>query len=252
MKVISKFQDYYDIGLAYGVDEKLRFKRETSQIELGRNYSAQVGYIYYQDGKYYRLRLYTHKLYFCGQCYPIIRAVTEKIVKEGKETSYRMESEQYLYDLTAYKQFISQLVGQEREMIVGTYSYSGYSEKRQRIRPRDLMDAKEFFDVKNSKYMHIFEEKQVPYFVVQYRYLFEDQIPYTEHEILLLPQLKSYKFATVMPPMQAFQEISMYLGQLGLAEDNTVTIEDKYLAQGKGFDCYSFRKMPTKKRAKKC
>ncbi len=41
--------------------------------------------------------------------------------------------------------------------------------------------------------------------------------------------------------MQAFQEISMYLGQLDLTEDNTVQIEDKYLAQGKGFDCYSFK-----------
>jgi hypothetical protein len=252
MKVISKFQDYYDIGLAYGVDEKLRFKRETSQIELGRNYSTHVGYIYYEDARYYRLRLFTHKLYFCGQCYPIIRAATEKIVKEGAETSYYVESEQYLYDLATYERFISQLVGQEREMIVGTYSYSGYSEKRQRMRSRDFMDAKEFFEEGKCRYMHIFEEKQVPYFVVEYRYLFENQIPCIEHEIVLLPQLKAYKFATVMPPMQAFQEISMYLGQLGLAEDNTVTIEDKYLAQGKGFDCYSFRKMPTKKRAKKC
>jgi len=52
--------------------------------------------------------------------------------------------------------------------------------------------------------------------------------------------------------MQAFQEISMYLGQLNLAENTIVQIDDKYLAQRKGYDCYSFRKMPTKGGALKC
>jgi len=28
--------------------------------------------------------------------------------------------------------------------------------------------------------------------------------------------------------------------------------EDKYLTQGKCFDCYSFKKMPSKRREKKC
>jgi len=52
--------------------------------------------------------------------------------------------------------------------------------------------------------------------------------------------------------MQAFQEISMYFGQLNLAENTIVQIDDKYLAQGKGYDCYSFKRMPSKRRVKRC
>jgi hypothetical protein len=52
--------------------------------------------------------------------------------------------------------------------------------------------------------------------------------------------------------MAAFQEISMFLGSLNLGEDKTVQIEDKYLAQEKGFDCHSFRKSPSKRKQKKC
>jgi len=33
MKIVSKFSDYYDIGLAYGIDEKLRFARESQSIK---------------------------------------------------------------------------------------------------------------------------------------------------------------------------------------------------------------------------
>ena len=35
-------------------------------------------------------------------------------------------------------------------------------------------------------------------------------------------------------------------------EKKLIDLEDKYLAQGKGFDCYSFKKMPGKRKVKSC
>jgi len=36
MKIVSKFPDYYDVGLSYGIDEKLRFERSTKAVEHRR------------------------------------------------------------------------------------------------------------------------------------------------------------------------------------------------------------------------
>ena len=98
----------------------------------------------------------------------------------------------------------------------------------------------------------MFDTYKETYFVVEDYCIEENEHTFIKEKITLLPQLKQYKFAKVVPPMQAFQEISMYLGKINSVEDNTVTIDDKYLAQGKGFDCYSFKKMPSKKKIKDC
>ena len=44
MKIISQFSDYYDIGLAYGIDEKLRFERD----KICKNLSKNAGSCFYQ------------------------------------------------------------------------------------------------------------------------------------------------------------------------------------------------------------
>ena len=110
------------------------------------------------------------------------------------------------------------------------------------------------FDKKYDKYIKLFDLYKMPYFYVESRYDLKekDNRWCISTDTILLPQLKQYKFAKAVQPMPAFQEISMYLGKLNAVEDNTVTIEDKYLAQGKGFDCYSFKKMPSKRKEKSC
>lgn len=61
--------------------------------------------------------------------------------------------------------------------------------------------------------------------------------------------LKQYGFGQVFPSYQAYQEISMYLGGvLGNIEKDTVGIDDEHLKTQKGFDKWSFKKMPTKRR----
>lgn len=93
----------------------------------------------------------------------------------------------------------------------------------------------------------------MPYFLLE---MFTEKdvngCTYPKHKNTLLPVLKALRFAQVKSAIDAFQEISMFLGRLNTQEDNTVSIGDKYLAQAKGFDCYSFKKEPEKKPRKKC
>lgn len=63
------------------------------------------------------------------------------------------------------------------------------------------------------------------------------------------PILKDFEFGKLVDPYTAVQEIEMYLGRL--ATNNTPPMpvgSDKVIAESKGFDKYSFRKLPTKKK----
>ena len=62
------------------------------------------------------------------------------------------------------------------------------------------------------------------------------------------PLLKEYQFYKVFDAVQAFQEISMFLGGvLGNREKEIVNVEDKYKITQHGFDKWSFRKEPQNK-----
>jgi hypothetical protein len=63
------------------------------------------------------------------------------------------------------------------------------------------------------------------------------------------PLLKEYQFYKVFDAVQAFQEIQMFMGGvLGAGEKEIVEVEDKYKITQHGFNKWSFRKEPQKKK----
>lgn len=69
-----------------------------------------------------------------------------------------------------------------------------------------------------------------------------------EYQLTVNSSLKERGFQKIFNPFQAYQEIEMYLGGvLGQTEINTVGISDEDLKHQKGFDKWSFKKMPTKR-----
>jgi len=251
MKIISKFQDYYDIGLAYGVDEKLRFERktwDTSTTLCEQRDSTKI--IYRKEGQYYRIICHYNLILFCGKAYPLVYAIKESITKKDKKCIYKMIEEEYCYTLESIDLFMQRhyksinSIGEDFEIL----GYKWWA----------INTFNEYtvghFEQDYTIYFKLFMKYKMPYLYIENTY--KKDMKYNEWtigtETTLLPQLKQYKFAKAVAPMQAFQEISMFLGQLNLGEDNTVTIDDRYLAQGKGFDCYSFKKMPSKRKVKSC
>ncbi len=177
-------------------------------------------------------------------------AIKESITKKDKKYIYKIVDEDYCYDYKGIDLFMERhyksikMIGEDFDKLGyewwGMTSFYGYVTRH--------------FEQDYTLYFKLFMKYKMPYLYIEATY--KKDVKRNEWiigtETTLLPQLKQYKFAKAVPPMQAFQEISMYLGQLDLAEDNTVTIADKYLAQGKGFDCYSFKKMPSKRKVKRC
>lgn len=62
----------------------------------------------------------------------------------------------------------------------------------------------------------------------------------------LNPSLKDWRFFKYWDASTCMQEISMFVGNLSAPEKNVVVTEDKYRVISHGFDEQSFRKQPTK------
>jgi hypothetical protein len=64
----------------------------------------------------------------------------------------------------------------------------------------------------------------------------------TVRSVVKNPELKELNFASAVDPWQAFQELSMYLTNvIGIKENPTVDIEDKYKISEHGYNEKSFR-----------
>lgn len=249
MKIISKFNDYYDIGIAYGVDEKLRFERITMDVSNTIDELRSVTkMVYKKQSQYYRILCHFNVMLFCGKAYPLVYLKTERITKVNKKFIYKKVDENYCYSVEEADHYISSHHTPLSEV------KDRYEQLGCRHWHRDFEQyIHNHFVQTFEKTLALFELYKKPYFYIESQYwINEKEVECIATKTILLPQLKAYKFANVVPPMQAFQEISMYLGTLDLVEDRTVCIEDKYLAQAKGFDCYSFKKLPSKKTIKKC
>lgn len=251
MKIISKFSDYYDVGLVYGIDEKLCFVRNEEEIKDNDLYNNTKIFIYKKDLNKYRLRLFFNEIGFCGELYPFIHIYIEKIKILNKKETYSFEKEYFTYNFENFKDFMRTYIYPfDESFMKHLVNYESlwhfdnevnYIERYFREYVYKESVSKECFYSEN-----LFKKYNTPYYVQAY------SIEKKKKVLILKPQLKKYRFMKVLSIMEAFQEISMFLGSLNLGEDKTVQIEDKYLAQGKGFDCHSFRKSPSKRKKKKC
>ena len=254
MKIISKFSDYYDSGIAYGIDHNLRFTRKSATV--GGAISIETPSIINSDkhGEALRAVLYFKLLGFCGQIYPLVHIVLEERIRENKKESFIKLKEVFSYDIDTAEKFLNTYIRTIRKATENSKKQRGYNGYYMSSSwwKRDV-ELKEFFTQKIPKAETLFFKYNTPYFLLE-MFTEKDANGYTypKHKNTLLPVLKSVKFSQVKQPIEAFQEISMFLGHLGTQEDNTVSIGDKYLAQAKGFDCYSFKKEPEKKPRKKC
>lgn len=250
MKIISKFSDYYDSGIAYGIDEKLRFTRKSAIVD--DVFSIKSSSIINSDKKGEALRavLYFMLLGFCGQIYPLVHIVLEKRIRENKKETYIPLKETFAYNIEGVKKFLDTYIRtapentKKHQSISGRHIGSSWK--------RDLQ-IKVFFDKKFPEAKALFFKYNVPYFLAEsITEKHTNGYYYSKNKNTLLPILKALKFSQVKTAIEAFQEVSMFLGKLRTNEDDTVMIGDKYLAQAKGFDCYSFKKEPEKKPRKKC
>jgi len=240
MRIVSDFRDYYDGVQAEGQDQSMVYVRK--DIESWRN---RKDFPHMQWPRWQNLRVFwpdarmeIYIIGFCGKIYPLIILQKE----------YRIASEPYPEHFCFTMEDVDNFVSMYYPNREDAYRTTRRHTKRERGWPEHIMrfKFKEFFDTceqKQNAYLSLFLENKCPIFVVRQRYYYEDENDCFRANC----PLEEYRFYRLFPAYEAFQEISMFLGNLASPNRPIPSVSDKDLVTAKGFDKWSFRKEPTKK-----
>tara|TARA_Y100000034_G_scaffold136985_1_gene218011 strand:+ start:16908 stop:17600 length:693 start_codon:yes stop_codon:yes gene_type:complete len=230
MLIKSKFRDYYDNSASYGIDKTVVYSRDT--IKDDKLFHEKFKERSYRTEKYFypksesRYRMYrsdyntdnytvnTFLIAFCGKYYP-----GYKFVKTNEEHIFYSKEEV----IDFYNKNNMEIEKDRRGFFSGVNS---------------LVYMEKFFDRNTWKYLdELFQEFKVPVFALEGKTIINN------------PVLKDYKFGKVKKSPEAFQDIFMYIsGVLGTNENEMINISDEDKRDKKGFDKWSFKKLPTKKK----
>lgn len=266
MRIFSKFKDYYDGIQGMGSDPSFVYIRNSSEIFFGEKFFGRGispgntkdssfdkrPYPFIKEHKdrwqpSLRVRILegTYVIGFCGKLYPLVKLNYERTIKEN-DTWIKKQNVCYCYSVKEIDEFVETYF---RENQISCYRFK-YNRRRKGNDWRRCNSTwswnerqetfEEYFQkVKDlePKLDWIFREWRCPIFLANNKFEF----------IRLNPCLKEWEFYRIFDTNQAFQEISMYLGNLAIPMKPIPEVSDIDLASAKGFDSWSFRKEPSKK-----
>ena len=247
MYIIAKKKDYYDgvVG-SVGMDKTLVYERTPTEIEdpkdMPKEFQGKRGWNYRDENPFLNIiyfdidskktkkyeKVHHFLVGFCGKLYL------------GWKFHYKVQG----WDLET---------GEKKEFIETDIIY-GYENAKKFLRdsywrsnPDD--DVKYLMDYDP---IDMFRKIKAPIFVhdgeANVRYDKYHRIINTTN-FYINPILKDYEFYKVVDAFTAFTELQMFIGGvLGRGEKEIVEIEDKYKIGQHGFDKWSFRREPSKKR----
>lgn len=238
MKIISRFRDYYDGISAQYLDTEILYFRKTQWPKFTPN---ELKYFRTFHLNQWDLKLdwmnydIEEKLIgFCGMIYKVVVIATKDLKKEVLHAFYSFDEVAKFYLSNHLDPDPFDLRGRKYKRFFLVES----NPKRQ------LREIKHFFEV-NIDYSRIngfFEKYQVPVFVLH-------STKYPELEIETNPVLRHLQFQRIKDPFTAHQEIYQFVSsKLHQPENPMVQISDKDKLHKHGFDKFSFRTGPTKKR----
>lgn len=236
MKIYSKFHDYYDSAMGYGVDDHIHWNRNATKIadDVYPNV-PNIGSLYPFD-----IKAEIHIIKFCGKMYPVVEIY--------KTINNQIKSHGYAYNSTDILNILNKIVKKNEvekvfpktktreHWILGRYLH--FSQR----------DIDTFFKeyTRKSIGLELFFEYKTPIIITRRERGYGTD---KEHGMFINCELKPYSFQKIIDPFTAYQEIEMFMGGvLGLNDPETVNIEDKYLSKQKGFNEWSFKKLPTKRK----
>ena len=237
MKIISNFRDYYDCIMSTGIDKTVIYNRNIKTIDFHEIFSykkiqePQLKFIINQTAVIESKSIFdyfsfqTFLIGFCNYIYPCI-LMTEYQNNQNKNT--------YIYTTD------------ELRLKMLKYAIQIKTHKQNKRMASLLKTLNDFLLFPwHIKYNSYFIEYKVPIFVLKHK-------NYGLLQLILNSELKQYNFYKVKEPYIAFQEIYMFIsGVLGTESKPLIQISDNDMRDKKGFDKWSFKKLPTKKRKRK-
>lgn len=228
----------------YGQDQRVVYIRNMHYLEDTLKYKEYfhdtTQYFFNANDDITGLCWDRHLIGFCGQIFPyIILRYRKNIDKQWKF--------KHCYNEDAVRTFIEETCSKER---IEKY----YDEDFYFYFTKDKVER--FFDIAwgtNDLLGRFFVDNKVPIFVLEApvhvsRWAL-DADHWKKWKIIVNPQLSVYEFYKMKDSYTAYQELDMYMsGVLGVGEAATIDISDEVKKQQKGFDNWSFKTLPTKKK----
>lgn len=215
MLIVSKFRDYYDVGMRLSMDKSVVYERKTVEVAKGflavHKHSSMDSW-------------YGMVIAFCGKFYP------------------------FVYRVNDYK--IDKIIWDVEEAVV-SLPRSRYRFYWDSDRLDSEAGVRKFFDRKYPELENLFHEHRAPIFGFEpsRNRRWGNQKKELYESLTINPNLKDIEFYKVKDPITAFQDIFMFMsGVIGAPPKPTKPIDDKVMAASKGHDGeYSFKKPPGKR-----
>jgi len=231
MRIISGFKDYYDTCIGYGIDPKLVYVRKTEEIlnikgddlEFIKPLLNIYNEMPYLGGNKSRD---TGVIAFCGRAYPFYTFFTSHVLTSKFTVYYELDKLKTAIeqsDSIYKKEYLARFNNNNKAHWYGKWKVSGNLNQHNWDSFLDNTD----FNLPDSLHRHF----KSPILLKLY------------DELIINPRLNQYNFASVIDPYQAFQRLSMYVGNnLATQMDPEVHVSDVIKAESHGFDKWSFRK----------
>lgn len=256
MRIASDFRDYYDVAMAEGQDQTLVYQRYPI-VEEHKHYpfSSMFGRssTRYRREREWSLYVQSYTIGFCGQFYKVLELNTPenglRNDKEGRSTR------KWCYNLGDVDSYVKRYYSKQYNDYLERHWKKGNgwnSEQRQHSfdnffngLPRSKWQKEPTVDEQKRTQAwrdSWFLNHRSPLFVAEFvGEGYEAKITYNG-------LLKPFEFYRIFDPYLAFQEISMWLGNQAVPIKPIPKLDDVTMAEIKGFDKFSFRKDPGKKK----
>ncbi len=258
MRIISKFQDYYDSALAFGHDERVVFERKKVEHVVGWKKPLPTGYDFMlptlsartvsygwsrgrrwkdydtnREGREFTFHPFT--VSFCGKLYPGIRVASRKGGFMGEWSS------DFAYNFKAYTMLMDKFGLEFTDGKRRGWTLWGGNKGS----PRSEEDSKEYFKRAGEDRVAFFAEKGIPIAICES----DGYGTGGDTTLLFNSELKKVAFYKVFDTYTTFQELDMFISGVMTREGNPMAgISDTDLRDKKGFNDMSFKKAPTKRR----
>ena len=254
MRIISKFQDYYDSALAFGHDEHVVFERFETSLDMRERRPMFSGtqtdtypkeYAFMKptlsargsgNRKGFEFEMIPITVAFCGKVYGGIKVSYCK----GSMGEW---SSTFAYDFTSYTDLLKKygIKFNERQ---DNRRWSWEPDIHGSVLCED--DVKPYFARAGEDHVTFFAGKRKPIAICEKA---ENSGSSKNHLLRFNAPLSGVEFYKVLDPYTAFQELDMFIGGIMSREENPMAgISDEDLRDKKGFDKMSFKTPPTKKR----
>jgi len=227
MRIISRFQDYYDRGMAHGADHARAFLRETFEYSEQSStcpipsHLAPLTELLKSDMSAGRASLSPFLIAFAGKLYPGVRC---HVTGSAADAPPSQSSAEIVYDKESLFRFC---VAHSIDL-----NKKGLFDRR-----TQAQRFQAFFDLRGTTTgAGPLTTEGIAIAVAVAR---------RPGHVLVNPALKPFEFFRVFDAWQAYQELDMYLGSLAAPDTKPpVQVSDPDRIKQHGFDKQSFRKRP--------